>query len=156
MLTTVISGGQTGADRAGLKAAVIAGLCTGGWMPKSFKAQDGFHPEFADQYNMRETESCRYPPRTALNIKESNGTIQFASDFNSPGEVLTSKMVRQYHKPNILVDINGCITPVDVADWIINNNIKILNVAGNSERTSPGIEKYVVSFLTEVFTILLN
>lgn len=153
----VVSGGQTGADIAGLKAATEVGLKTGGWMPKGFKASDGEHPEFAGQFGLKEHTSPTYPPRTALNVKESDGTIRFASNFNSPGELLTAKLIRQYQKPSISIDIRSQITtPRDVADWIIENNIKVLNIAGNSEKTSPGIELFVKQFLIEVFTIITS
>jgi len=155
MLTKVISGGQTGADRAGLDAAITAGLKTGGWMPKGFKAHDGSHPEFAYQYGIKEHESPEYPPRTALNVKESDGTIRFASNFVSPGEQLTAKMIRQYGKPSLSIDVRReTTTPEDVSNWIIENDIKILNIAGNSDKTSPGIGDFVQAFLLQVFTLL--
>ncbi|HSQ58757.1 MAG TPA: putative molybdenum carrier protein, partial [Gemmata sp.] len=59
-LERVISGGQTGADRGALIAARAAGIATGGFMPRGFLAHDGNHPEFAELYDMRETESSRY------------------------------------------------------------------------------------------------
>jgi len=155
MLIKIISGGQTGADRAGLIAARNFNIDTGGWMPKGYKAHDGYHPEFSQLYNIKEHSSPQYPPRTALNVKESDGTIQFASNFNSPGELLTSKMIIQYNKPRMLININTKLTkPDDVINWIIENKIKTLNIAGNSERTSPGIQDYVIEFLSEMFIIL--
>ena len=92
MLERVISGGQTGADRGALAAAKAAGIPTGGWMPAGFRALDGEHPEFAELYGVREHADPRYPPRTALNVKESDATLCFATDWDSPGEVLTRRM----------------------------------------------------------------
>ncbi|MDB5307607.1 MAG: putative molybdenum carrier [Gemmataceae bacterium] len=153
-LERVISGGQTGADRAGLVAAKQAGIATGGWMPKGFRALDGFHPDFAEEYGIREHESTRYPPRTALNVKESDGTIRFATAWESPGEVLTLSMGRRYGKPTIDVTPGGNQAPADVAEWLTVNRIRVLNVAGNTERTSPGLQEFVTGFLTEVFRLL--
>lgn len=154
ILIKVISGGQTGTDRAGLKAAKECGIETGGWMPKGFKAHDGNHPEFAKIYNILEHTESTYPPRTAMNIKESDGTIQIATNFNSPGEILTSKMIRQYNKPSMAINIEYNITTAeDIIRWIIDNKIKVLNVAGNSERTSPGIEKKAEILLYQAFKI---
>ena len=102
ILERVISGGQTGADRAGLAAAKAAGIATGGWMPKGFRALDGPHAEFAAIYGIQEHTSDRYPPRTALNVKESDATLRFATDCNSPGEVLTLQMCKRYGKPQTL------------------------------------------------------
>ena len=155
VLQKVISGGQTGADRAGLIAAKHAGIETGGYMPKGFIAQDGKHPEFAEMFGIQEHDSPKYPPRTALNAKTSDGTIRFATDWNSRGELLTLKMIRQYHKPYFDVEL-GATTPEEVVKWLIDNNIRVLNVAGNSESTSPGITGKVVHFLTQVFQTIHN
>ena len=152
-LERVISGGQTGADRAALIAARNAGIPTGGWMPRGFRAQDGHHPEFAELYGLRETRSERYPPRTALNAKESDATLRFATNWDSPGEVLTLELCVKHSKPYLDVT-PGAIAPVDVAEWITSNNVRVLNVAGNSERTSLGIQEWVTEFLTDVFAQL--
>jgi hypothetical protein len=154
LLARVISGGQTGADRAALVAAKAAGLPTGGWMPKGFRAQDGPRPEFAELYGIREHASDRYPPRTALNVKESDATLRFATDWDSPGEVLTRKMCERYGRPHLDVTPGGRTTPAEVAEWLVRNNVRVLNVAGNTERTSPGITAFVTEFLGEVFRLL--
>ena len=153
MLKKVISGAQTGADRAGLVAAKIAGLQTGGWMPHGFIAQDGNHPEFVDKYGIQEHSSPKYQPRTAMNVKSSDGTMRFATKWSSPGERLTLKMVNQYHKPIFDVDPNET-QPEEAAKWIIENNIEILNVAGNAEKTSPGIGTFTEGFLFDMFRFL--
>jgi hypothetical protein len=150
----VISGGQTGADRAALAAATAAGIATGGWMPKGFRAQDGPRPEFATLYGLREHASGRYPPRTALNVKESDATLRFATDWNSPGEMLTLQMCTRYGKPQLEVTPGGGVTPADVAGWLVRNNVRVLNVAGNTERTAPGIGAFVAAFLAEAFRLL--
>ncbi len=153
-LARVISGGQTGADRAGLAAAKTAGIPTGGWMPKGFRAQDGPRPEFAAVYGVREHASDRYPPRTALNVKESDATICFATDRQSPGEVLTRTLCERYGRPRLDVTPGGTVTPADVAAWLTEKGVTVLNVAGNTERTSPGIGAFAETFLAEVFRLL--
>ena len=153
-LERVISGGQTGADRAGLVAARAAGIPTGGWMPKGFRAQDGPRPEFAELFGVKEHASARYPPRTALNVKESDATLRFATDWNSPGEVLTQRMCERYGRPHLEVSPGDATAPADVAEWLVRNNVRVLNVAGNTERTSPGIGAFVTAFLGEVFRLL--
>ncbi|MBN9118591.1 MAG: hypothetical protein J0I06_05465 [Planctomycetes bacterium] len=154
LLERVISGGQTGADRAALVAAKAAGLATGGWMPKGFRAQDGPRPEFAELYGIREHASDRYPPRTALNVKGADATLRFATDWDSPGEVLTRRMCERYCRPQLEVTPGGPIAPADVVDWLVRNKVRVLNVAGNAERTSPGITAFVTEFLGEVFGLL--
>jgi hypothetical protein len=153
-LAKVVSGGQTGADRGALIAAKAAGIATGGWMPKYFLALDGSHPDFADLYGIREHKSDRYPPRTEQNVRDSDGTLKIASDFNSPGEKLTAAMCDKHGKPQCAIHIGGKfnIPPIEhVATWIAENRIRILNVAGNSERTSPGIQKFTEEYLTRLF-----
>jgi hypothetical protein len=154
LLERVISGGQTGADRAALAAAKAAGVATGGWMPRGFRAQDGPRPEFAELYGVTEHASARYPPRTALNVKESDATLRFATDWDSPGEVLTRKLCERYGKPHLDVTPGGTTTPADVAEWLAANGVRVLNVAGNTDRTSPGIEAFVTAFLADVFRLL--
>ena len=153
-LERVISGGQTGADRAALTAAKTAEVATGGWMPKGFRAQDGPRPEFAGLYGVTEHRSARYPPRTALNVKESDATLRFATDWGSPGEVLTGQMCARYGRPTLDVTPGSATTPAEVAEWLVRHGVRVLNVAGNTERTSPGIEAFVVTFLAEVFRLL--
>lgn len=154
-LERVISGGQTGADRAGLAAARAAGLATGGWMPRGFLAHDGPHPEFAERYGLRETASDRYRPRTAMNVQHSCGTVRFATVWDSPGELLTLAMCRKYRNPHLDITPGGPVTPAAVAAWVGEYRIRVLNVAGNSERTSPGIEEVVAEFLGAVFRLLV-
>ena len=150
-LERVISGGQTGADRAALVVAKAAGIATGGWMPKGFRAHDGERPEFAALYGMSEHASHRYPPRTALNVKEADVTLRIASDWNSPGELLTLQFCERYGRPHFDVTFGGDVTPADVVAWLAGNRVRVLNVAGNAERTAPGIEAFGTLFLREVF-----
>lgn len=152
MLAKVISGGQTGVDLGALIIAQEYGIETGGWMPKGFKNQTGNHPKYAEMYGMKEHTSPRYPPRTALNVKESDGTLRIAANFSTAGEVLTLQMITQYQKPHFDVDaLIDDVSPEQVAAWIEENEIRILNVAGNSERSCPGIGEFAVAFLDEVF-----
>lgn len=154
MLTKIISGGQTGADRAGLIAAKNMGIATGGWMPKGYRAHDGNHPEFSTTYNITEDTSPSYAPRTFKNVYGSDGTVRFAVNFDSAGEQCTLIAISKSQKPYFDVNIVGTTQPADLVKWIIDNNINILNVAGNSEKTAKGIEEFVVAFLTEVINQL--
>ncbi len=154
-LERVISGGQTGADRGGLAAAKAAGIATGGWMPKGFRALDGARQEFAELYGLREHPSHRYPPRTALNVKDSDATLRFALDWDSPGERLTLELCERYDRPHFDVTLTGETTPADVAGWLRASAVRVLNVAGNAERTAPGIEAFVTAFLADVFQLLV-
>ena len=154
-LVKVISGGQTGADRAALKAAKSKGIPTGGCMPRGFLAHDGEHPEFASLYGMHQSGSPEYPPRTEENVRVADATIRFATNFNTRGEKLTEKMIHRHRKHGLSVDLEkNYLRPKDVARWLVENNVRVLNVAGNSEKRSPGIEARVEAFLLEVFSVL--
>jgi hypothetical protein len=95
----IISGGQTGADRAGLDAAKKFGYNTGGWMPKGWTAQDGSHPEFAQLYNMQEHEEYNYNARTEANVRDSDATIRCFFKEHSAGEKCTLKYIKKHNKP---------------------------------------------------------
>jgi hypothetical protein len=154
VLHRVISGGQNGADQAGLRAAKECGLETGGWLPKGCKTLDGERPELLTEYGMREHSSPLYPPRTEMNVKDSNGTIRFAKTFSSAGEVCTLKAIKWFNRPHIDVNVGKPRDVQEIVDWIKNNDIQVLNVAGNSEQTAPGMEEFVYNYLKEVFSAL--
>ncbi len=154
MLVKVISGGQTGADIGGVKAAKLAGLKTGGTMPKGFKTLEGPRPEYAALFGMTEHASPNYPPRTHQNAKDSDGTVRFAANFSTSGEICTLTGVRKSGKELFDVAILGTVQPKELAAWLVEKKITVLNVAGNSERSAPGIEEFVMAFLGETFEIL--
>src|SRR5271166_1257232 len=93
MLRKVISGGQTGADRAGLDFAIETGLKHGGFVPRGRKAEDG---RIADRYNLVELTTSSYPARTRRNIEESDGTVIFSLEhLLSGGKKLTRGLCQQ-------------------------------------------------------------
>ncbi len=154
VLEKVISGGQTGADEAGLEAAWQANFKTGGHAPKGYRTLNGANTKLRTKYGLIEHESFEYRPRTILNVKNSDGTARFAEFFNSPGELLTKRAIDQEYKPWFDADMTGdgvCVGHDCFLQWLDDHQIKILNVSGNTEQTSPGIYKKVLAFLTECF-----
>lgn len=151
MLKKVISGMQTGADFAGVFIAKNFGLQTGGSMPKGFKRLDGYRPEFAEVYGIIEHESASYVPRTYENVKNSDGTVRFAAKFNSAGEICTMKAINQYKKPYFDINLLNLPETEEFIDWLGKNNIEVLNVAGNSEKTFKDCCYITATFLTKVF-----
>lgn len=153
----VISGGQNGVDIAALRAAKAVGLKTGGFLPKGCKTLDGPRYDYIEEYGMIETE-LDYKGRTWKNVEKADATIRIASDFKSAGEKCTFSAIKFFKKP--YYDINifpvnryDCTSGVrDIIDWLITNNVNILNVAGNSEKTSRGIYATTFPFLVRVFT----
>jgi len=153
MLRQVISGAQTGSDFGGLLAAEQAGIPTGGYCPKNCRTEVGDKPEFIDRFGLQETSTNNYVPRTYANAKLGDGTIRFAFDFDSIGEVCTKNACDKYCKPVIDVDVENPRPVQEVIEWIKEHNIKVLNVAGNRESKYPGMEKFVVDYLGKVFAV---
>jgi hypothetical protein len=156
MITKIISGGQTGADRGGLIAADNLNIPMGGWIPKFFLTEEGSETWLGDKYGLKEVDHegyIGYVVRTKANVRDSDGTIRIAKNFKSKGEVCTLKAIEHFNKPYFDVDAN---TPPDaeliqeIKDWLEENNIEVLNVAGNRETVSPGICKLTVKLLTKV------
>lgn len=153
----VISGGQTGADIGGVLAAKLHGLNTSGWLPNGWKTLNGPRPEYADLFQMQEHKDFGYKSRTWANIYDSDATIRLAVNFSSAGEKCTLNGIKAYNKPywDIQIDKNNpIIIAADVeslADWLINNDFKTINIAGNSHKTWTGMQSYTTKFLSYVF-----
>lgn len=152
----VISGGQTGADQAGLKAAKACGLETGGWLPKGCVTLDGPRPDLLAEYGMQEFPTPGYPARTEANVRDSDGTLRFAKTFSSAGEKCTLRAINWFNRPHFDININKPKSKEEVLSWIKKHDIKVLNIAGNSEQTAPGIGDFVLHFLTEIFSVGLT
>jgi len=149
VLKQIISGGQTGADIGGLMAAEELKLKTGGWIPRNFKNELGDGQFWLRKYDLREHKDATYPPRTKQNILDSDGTVIFATIPLETGSKFTWDCAQHIHKPNMVINtfnIHDDITR-DFLIWLEVNKIVILNVAGNRESKSPGIQLRVKNFL---------
>src|SRR4051812_29944318 len=146
MLERVISGGQTGVDQAGWRAAKALGLATGGWMPLGFLTEDGPRPEFAELYGAKETSSAEYRQRTEWNVRDSAATL-WIGPKGSSGWQATEWACRGLNKEMFLVAPGKGVKPSDAADWIIRTRIQILNVAGDRESGTPGLGERAEWFL---------
>jgi hypothetical protein len=136
----IISGGQTGADQGGLAAGVELRLLTGGWAPRGWRTQDGSAP-WLEKFGVQEHPSAEYPPRTRQNVFESDGTL-WVGNPDSPGGRLTLRTCREAGKPKFEVRLALPLSETAVTDfraWVDRFNIRVLNVAGNRESSSPGI-----------------
>lgn len=154
MIRKVISGGQTGVDRAGLDAAVNAGIPIGGYCPKGRLAEDGTIPE---KYQMIEMDSPESYYRTEKNVLESDGTLIINKGELTEGTRLTHDFTVKYGKPSLIVqlDTTEIIRPEQVIRWINGQYINVLNVAGPRESKHPGgIYTEALTFLESVFNML--
>ena len=153
MLERVITGGQTGADQAGWRAARACAIATGGWMPMGFRTEGGAledgslgadetHPEFAEIYGARALESLEYRQRTRANVRESDAVVWFG-DTQSRGGLLTLGLARIVGIPALVVargeDGRPSPPPEHLADWLRDEAVGNLLVAGNRESHEPGI-----------------
>jgi hypothetical protein len=149
MLEKIISGGQTGVDRAALDVALEMAIPCGGWCPKGRRAEDGV---IDARYPLEETSSPHYRLRTERNVRESDGTLIVARGRAKGGTALTIRLAEKYKKPLFVVDLASGCRPDAAKEWIQKNNIKTLNIAGPRESESPSIYLRGVQLLR---TILL-
>ncbi|HEY3121670.1 MAG TPA: putative molybdenum carrier protein [Vicinamibacteria bacterium] len=144
----VISGGQTGVDRAALDAAQELGLDCGGWCPRGRRAEDGRIP---DRYPLRETASSDYPSRTAANVREADATLVLVQrGGRSRGTALTRRVAAEYEKPLLEVDLSAAPRPETVQEWLERLGVRTLNVAGPRESETADIYDRAREFLLQV------
>lgn len=142
-LERVVSGGQTGVDRAALDVALELNIPCGGWCPKGRRAEEGTIP---DKYPLQESPTANYAERTALNVKESDGTLILSRGPLRGGTALTKTFAERYRRPCLIVDLREA-TPQQVHDWLVENSIRVLNVAGPRESSQAGITRQATTFL---------
>lgn len=149
MKLKIVSGGQTGVDRAALDAAIAAALTMGGWCPQGRRAEDGV---IANRYPLRETPERRLRQRTQWNVRDSDGTLVLYWGELQDGTLLTVKSAQEkYQRPLLLVNLLKPIDVQEIVDWIVHNDIKTLNVAGPRESSRLGIYAKARIYLDELF-----
>lgn len=150
----IISGGQTGADKAGLMAAKQVGFATGGYAPKGYKTELGADLELKSIYQLEESTHSNYAKRTQLNVQKADCTLIFSENSNSKGTQLTMKLCLQFNKPFLLLAPSNSnvisMVKLFLANQLNNKGI-IINIAGNRESKMPGIQDDVYNILLEVF-----
>jgi hypothetical protein len=151
LLRRIVSGGQTGVDRAALDAALARGVPVGGWCPKGRRAEDGV---IDPRYPLRETPLAAYAQRTAWNVRDSDGTLALLFDRPSPGTSLTMEEARAQEKALLCVDLAAPVDATAVTAWMAAHAIRVLNVAGPRQSEAPGIYEAAQLFLDAVFARL--
>jgi hypothetical protein len=150
VIEKIISGGQTGVDRAGLDVAIASGIHHGGWCPRGRKAEDG---TLASVYRLQETPSADYPQRTEWNVRDSDGTLILTRGKPTGGTALTIKLAAAHGKPCLVIDLEASRSLESVSTWVAANDIKVLNIAGPRESGCAGIYEQVSSFLRTLLGI---
>lgn len=146
-LERIVSGGQTGVDRAALDVALELGIPCGGWCPKGRRSEEGLIPGV---YPLQESPTANYAERTALNVKDSDGTLILSRGSLRGGTALTKTFAERYRRPFLIVDLRDA-TPQLIHEWLSANSIRVLNVAGPRESSQPGITRQAASFLRMLF-----
>jgi hypothetical protein len=139
----IVSGGQTGVDRAALDVALELGIACGGWCPKGRLAEDGAIDE---RYPLRETRSTRYARRTAFNVRDSDATLILAALPLRGGTAYTERVARELERP-LLVVAPDAGQVERVRAWLDANEVLVLNVAGPRESGAPGTYARACGFL---------
>lgn len=152
-LSKVISGGQTGVDRAALEVAVFLEIPHGGWCPKGRRAEDGPIPE---AFELIETSSFNYAIRTEKNVVESDGTLILFRDVITRGTGLTVKFAKRHQRPYLCINLADIAeededasnaAAEEILNWLVKENINVLNIAGPRESTTPNINSQSHSLL---------
>ena len=148
MIRRIVSGGQTGADRAALDAARAFGIEIGGWVPLGRWAEDGRVPDCYP--NLRETGCANPALRTELNVRDSDGTVVFSHGDVAGGSRWTMDVAGRLRKPLLHLDLDthSAQAAVDrLLAWVKAERIEVLNVAGPRESEEAGIHAAVHAVL---------
>lgn len=145
----IVSGGQTGVDRAALDVALELDIPCGGWCPQGRSAEDGQIPA---RYPLRETEGRKYKFRTSLNVRDSDGTLILNLGPLEGGTGLTKILAVKLRRPYLVVELDGEHDMQELRRWLLENNVQVLNVAGPRESKRPGIHQLAVSFLKKLLS----
>lgn len=151
----IVSGGQTGVDRAALDAAIELGIPHRGWCPKGRKAEDGVIP---DRYLLRETDGTDYAERTRRNAEDSDGTLILV--YNQPqdlqlrgGTLLTWTCCQQLGRPLLVVRLQRPGPERRLHDWLAQHRVRILNIAGPRASKAPGLYSAAKAYLIRVLKV---
>jgi len=150
MIKRIISGGQTGADRAALDVAIELGIPHGGWIPKGGRAENGM---LNGKYRLLEMSTASYPKRTEKNVLDSDGTLIISHGRLAGGSALTRKLTEKHGQPWVHVDLDKVSLSSAagiVRAWIGKNDIEILNVAGPRASKDPSIYEKTIKLLQDI------
>lgn len=139
MIEKIVSGGQTGADQAGLDVAIELGIPHGGWVPKGRKTEAGRLP---DHYRVKEISSVSYPQRTLMNIIDSDGTLIVSHGKLSGGSALTKALAAKHRRPCLHINLDDLALPdaaAAITNWLDAREIRVLNVAGSRASEDPAV-----------------
>lgn len=144
----IISGGQSGVDRAALDFCLENNIPSGGWCPKGRIAEDG---SIADFYPLKETRTANYEERTRLNIIDSDASLVLYDSKMDKGTLYSLATIKIFDKPYLQIDFSVENELVSISNWLEDNKISTINIVGPRESENPGIYFMVKSFLKELW-----
>ena len=144
---TIISGGQSGVDRAALDFAITYGISCGGFCPKGRLAEDGV---IHIKYPLQETNSSLYEERTVKNVDISDALLLILDDELDVGSELALSTARKLSKPVLIINLKSPRPIKEIKFWINKNMPCRINFAGPRESNSPGIYDNTYAYLEEL------
>ena len=149
----IVSGGQTGADRAALDFALAHNIPHGGWCPRGRRAEDG---ALETHYALRETPDPDYPQRTEWNVRDSDGTVIFSlAPELTGGSKLTAELAARQGRPclHLSRQTHGDTAAGRLREFVEQHDIRILNVAGPRASNEPAVPRFVLETLEKLFNV---
>jgi len=152
---TIVSGGQTGADRAALDFAIQHGIPHGGWCPRGRLAEDGPLEEI---YQLTETPSRNYAVRTDWNVRDSDATLALSIDPEvSGGTALTIDLTDRHGRPCLHLARDAGQSADELAaellEFLAVHRVERLNIAGPRASQEPEVAAFVHDLLTKALAL---
>lgn len=157
----IVSGGQSGVDRAALDAAIARGLSYGGWCPRGGWAEDLPEPPglLAKYPELKETPSAEPAQRTEWNVRDSDAVlilVDAAGPAVSPGTQLAGRLIEKYPRPVLMLDPTKPESAARLYDWLAAQRARfgqgfVLSIGGPRESEAPGIYAHALAFLRTAF-----
>ncbi|MCB9477825.1 MAG: putative molybdenum carrier protein [Deltaproteobacteria bacterium] len=149
----IVSGGQTGVDRAALDAALAWGVPCAGWCPAGRLAEDG---PIDERYPLRETPGADYSERTERNVLDSDGTLILNVGTLDGGTAYTAKMAKRHGKPYLIVRIDEDADVREAVSWLARHHIVVMNIAGPRESKSAGTQERARGYLDRLIPLIIT
>jgi hypothetical protein len=153
MIEKILSGGQTGVDRAALDVALELGIACGGWCPAGRHADDGPIPA---RYPLQETADMDHTVRTENNVRDSDGTLMFYRGKLQGGSAYAVLMAQKLKRPVLAIDVAAPPPPAEVVAWLARHGVRRVHIGGQREVTSPGIYAQAGGLIGNILRLALR
>ncbi len=147
MIEKIISGGQTGVDRAALDVAMALGLSCGGWCPAGRAADDGPIPA---RYPLQETRNIDHTVRTGANVRDADATIMLNRGELQGGTAYAVETAKHLNRPVMVVDLDRPPALDMIVAWLGQHRVRVLHIGGPREASRPGIYRQAEQFVRDL------